>query len=134
MSSVLAFATPDIISSANGDFGLDVVGDQDGQNTIWIGDSNGPINDGGSGADDLFGGEGADTFKFDLEDFGSGEIDTVRDFEVGVDEIIISGIDPELVDLEGNTFKYDGDTIINLRGDVTGIQGESPEDDIFKLF
>ena len=188
MSSVLEFATPDIISSANGDFGLDVVGDQDGQNTIWIGDSNGPINNGvsgddvvtggsefdwiqtgdgddiiiggagddlldggagsdiirggdgadiiigGSGADNLMGGSGVDEFQFSLEDFVNGEIDSIHDFEVGVDKIIINGIDSGLAAIEGNTVKYDGETIINLGGDVTGIQSDATDDDTFELF
>ncbi len=120
----------DIIMGGGGD---DLLYGEAGSDLIRGGEGNDDII-GGEGADDLIGGSGADTFKFALQDFASGEIDTIRDFEVGLDKIIINGIDPDLATVEGNMVKYEGETIINLSGDVTGIQGQATDEDTFELF
>lgn len=89
---------------------------------------------GGTGADILIGGTGADIFQFDLKDFANGEVDRILDFEVGVDSAVINGLDPELAMIDGNEVKYNGETIIRLSGDVSGIQGEATDEDTFELF
>lgn len=116
----------DIISGRDGD---DIIDGEAGSDIIR-GDKGDDIIIGGKGSDILIGGEGADIFEFQLSDFANGEIDSVRDFEAGVDRIRINGVDPSLVSIEGDLIKYDGETIISLGTDATG----ATDDDTFELF
>lgn len=137
--NVIGGSELDFISTGDGDDiiigggGDDIIFGGAGSDIIRGGDGADVIT-GGADADHLMGGSGKDTFRFDLEDFVNGEIDSIHDFEVGVDKIIINGIDSDLVTIEGNAVTYDGNTIINLGGDVTGIQGQATDDDTFELF
>lgn len=59
-----------------------------GGNDILLGDDGNDIISGGAGNDVLTGGAGADSFNFAA---GSG-VDTITDFEIGVDKINLSGV------------------------------------------
>ncbi len=83
-----------------------------GGDDVLIGGEGDDVLIGGEGSDTLIGGEGADTFLYKLDDFANGEVDTVVNFESGVDQVIISGADPDLVTVDENMIKYDGETII----------------------
>ena len=78
----------DIIFAFNGD---DVVDAGAGNDIIF----------GGEGADIIFGGEGEDTFIFELEDFADGSVDTVADFELGEDRMMVRGMS------ESDTLTFD---------------------------
>ncbi len=69
--------------------GDDTIDGGEGDDRIRGGDG-GDILMGGNGEDDLDGGDGGDIFVFD--DDGAGDIDTIRDFEIGVDTIDLSGL------------------------------------------
>lgn len=75
---------------------------------------------GGNAPDDLFGGEGADTFLFfpSEEDFRDGTEDRIHDFEPGEDKI-----DLTWWDLDGITLDSNGDEIIDDAEDIVALDG-----------
>lgn len=126
----------DFISTSEGDDiliggdGDDIIRGEEGSDILQGGDGD-DILIGGEGSDLIFGGEGSDIFEFNAEDFASGEIDSILDFEEGVDRIRINGIDPDSVTVDEGSISLDGEIIINLNGN-----GESgaTDDDTFELF
>ena len=81
-----------------GGSGNDMISSNTGSDTIFGGAGNDTMSGGagddriggGSGTDFLTGGSGADQFMFDRLDVGTG-MDTITDFEVGVDRITLEG-------------------------------------------
>lgn len=131
-----------------GGSGLDFISASEGDDILISGDSHDIIEGGegsdiiqarggddiligGEGSDLLIGGEGADVFEFNAEDFANGEIDSILDFEEGVDRIRINGVDPDRVTADEASISLDGEIIINLNNN-----GESgaTDDDTFELF
>ena len=76
---------------------------------------------GGPGDDKLWGGEGADSFVFDLPSLGNGS-DDIKDFDAGEGDIIaLLGIVPEdASDLSQWVRFVDEGTLSNLQIDATG--------------
>jgi len=84
-----------------GDSGDDVIATADGSDTasggagadVVLAGPGADILIGGLGADRLTGGEGADIFSFDASDFEDGVVtaDFITDFEIGVDQIELTG-------------------------------------------
>ncbi|MGF1539549.1 MAG: calcium-binding protein [Pleurocapsa sp.] len=98
--------------------GDDIILGGPGDDTIFGGEGNDTIL-GGSGSDLLFGNEGQDVFVFDVEDFADGSIDTIADFELGEDKIIIAGItDDDHIGFDPITgsISLNGNNIIDVRG------------------
>ena len=133
----IAAAGDDIVTGGSADDmiftndGDDIISGGDGDDTLFgeagndiISGGNGDdIIDGGTGRDILFGGEGLDIFRFDLEDFQDGEVDTIQDFEQGIDEFLLgSDIDTDLISIEGNLIKYDGQDVIEVKGDEPDLE------------
>ncbi len=122
----------DFISTGDGD---DILRAGDGDDIIIGGAGNDIINagdgtdiiDGGTGNDILIGGEGSDIFRYQLSDFENGDVDRILDFESGVDQLQINGVDPSLVTLEDNAIKYDGETIISIEGENNPIDDSDLE-------
>lgn len=127
----------DFISASEGDDILlagdetDLIDGGDGSDII-IGGGGTDFIIGGKGADLAIGGEGADVFEFSAEDFADGEIDSILDFEEGVDRIRINGIDPDSVTVDEDSISLNGETIINLGVSDSG-EGAT-DDDTFELF
>lgn len=94
----------DLIDGSSGD---DLIQGGKGFDTIF----------GGSGSDTIFGGSGQDVFEFNIEDFSFDTVDTVGDFHVGQDSIVINGVgeDDEITfDADTNSVLLNGDSVINL--------------------
>lgn len=72
-----------------GGTGDDFIGGGDGNDRMWGEDGNDTLN-GGLGNDTLYGGEGADIFVFN--EFTPNEVDTIQDFELGLDHIRMKGV------------------------------------------
>jgi len=97
-----------------GDDGNDLIFAFDGDDLVDGGDGNDIIY-GGEGSDTLFGGEGQDTFVFNLEDFEDGSVDTVADFELGEDKIVVVGLSEEnsiAFDSTTGAISVDGEEIV----------------------
>ena len=107
----------------DGGAGSDIIQGRDGDDIII----------GGKGSDLLSGGEGEDIFGFNADDFSSGEVDSILDFEAGVDRVQINGVDPDRVTVEGSLIKLDGETIIELNGEA-GTGSGATDEDTFELF
>ncbi len=106
-------AGDDIIDALSGN---DIIDSGSGSDIVrgGFGDD---IIDGGTGSDILVGGDGQDIFRFQLEDLEDGAIDRILDFESGVDQFAFgSDIDTDLISLESNLIKYDGETVISAEG------------------
>ena len=91
----------------HGDLGDDLIVGGEGVDTL----------DGGAGSDTIYGGVGEDVFEFNIEDFATGEVDTIGDFNVGQDKIVISGFsdgDEISFDPTTNSISLNGESIINL--------------------
>ena len=87
----------------------------DGGNDFILGGAGDDVIKGGAGNDNLFGGEGQDTFV--LEFFDSGK-DTINDFEVGEDKIVIKGVSADAqVNYDGMTgeLSVDGQAVAHLQ-------------------
>ncbi|WP_368188454.1 M10 family metallopeptidase C-terminal domain-containing protein [Aestuariibius sp. HNIBRBA575] len=109
-----------------GDGGNDLLNTADGDDVIYGGTGDDTLN-GGSGDDLIYGGAGADLFKFYSPQ--SGEVDTIGDFETGVDTLslrFVSGSDDATrfasldIDAIGN------DTHISWRGQTVILEGVAP--------
>lgn len=118
----------DFISTGDGDdiidggSGNDVLDGGSG-NDIISGGSGNDVIDGGTGRDILEGGAGQDIFKFQLEDFQDGKVDKIQDFEKGVDTIQLgSDINQDLITIDGNIVKYDGQEVIEILGDEPDLE------------
>ena len=117
---VVGTEATDILSGTPGDdyiTGLE-------SNDFLYGLAGNDILDGGAGIDRLFGGAGADQFVLAV----GGSRDLVYDFEVGVDQIALDGIDYEDLDFEayrgsGVEVSFGNDSII-LRNVAVGEIGE----------
>ena len=77
-------------SIVNLDIGRFLVGTS-GNDTI-VGTSAGDIIEGLAGRDNLIGGSGADRFVYTDADIGVEEVDTIADFDSGIDKIDLSGV------------------------------------------
>ncbi|MGE0251755.1 MAG: calcium-binding protein [Dongiaceae bacterium] len=104
-----------------GEDGNDYINGNDGNDIIYGGAGNDEII-GGRGTDILYGGEGADVFRYLVGDLGSG-IDTIMDFQVGIDRIQLSN----LINYNGNLSQYvsftqntDGSTRVMVDLDGSG--------------
>ena len=107
--NVLAGGSNNVIYTGVGD---DVILGGAGDDIIISGDGDDVII-GGAGNDTMIGGEGADTFLYELDHFANGEVDTIVNFESGVDQIIFGAdVNTDLLSVEDNEVKYDGETII----------------------
>lgn len=93
--------------SLDGGAGNDRVYGDDGDD-ILQGGSGDDIVEGGLGADILYGGSGADAFLFRPEDITDGAVDTIKDFQVGVDRIALSTIDADSTNRGNDTFNFIG--------------------------
>jgi Ca2+-binding RTX toxin-like protein len=99
-----------------GEFGDDYINGSGGDDTIYGGKGDDTIV-GGKGSDLMFGGGGKDIFEFSIEDFASGEVDSIGDFHVGQDSIVINGLgdgDEVAFDPATNSISVNGNSIINL--------------------
>lgn len=122
-----------------GDFGDDCIHGADGNDTIYGGPGS-DILTGGAGSDLLIGGSGADLFEFDADDFASGEIDTITDFQVTEDSIVIKGLsenDSVAFDPISGGISINGHSVINFKGisdsDSAGMTIEEDEDGDFEV-
>ena len=73
--------------------------------------------DGGVGSDTVFGDRGQDVFQFNIEDFAFGDVDTIGDFHIAQDSIVINGVGEDDIvsfDAETNSVLLNGASIINL--------------------
>ena len=104
---VIGYTGDDVVY---GDAGDDKVYGASGNDTLYGGDGNDflsgynddDILDGGAGRDILFGGAGADIFAFSrLSDSTQSASDRIKDFEVGVDNIDLSGLGFTGLDTDG---------------------------------
>lgn len=116
----LGGAGADTIGGGNGDDlilgegGADLIFAYDGDDQVDAG-AGGDIIYSGEGSDTLFGGKGTDSFVFDLEDFEDGSVDTVSDFELGEDKVVILGLSNQneiAFDSKTGSLSVDGDEII----------------------
>jgi Ca2+-binding RTX toxin-like protein len=100
-----------------GDEGNDIINGGDGKDLIWGGTGNDIINGdagddtiiGDTGADVLTGGAGKDTFDVHLQ--SDNTFDTITDFQIGVDRLMVGGLNVGLSPGElGNVVRvsYDG--------------------------
>ncbi len=110
---------------------LNVAGEGD---DVLFGGEGADVIIGGKGSDIMSGGEGEDVFVLDADDFAMGETDRIMDSTVGEDIVQINGIDPTQVTLDGNEVKFGDQTIINLVGDISDIQGAARDEDTYELF
>ncbi len=96
--------------------GNDILNGHDGDDVILGGIGDDTIA-GGDGLDQLYGGDGSDIFVF--EDHGSGDIDVINDFDIGVDLIDISGVDgiESFADLEAISEQVGEHVIISTQND-----------------
>lgn len=117
--NILTGEGDDVINGGDGNDFLD----GDNGNDIIKGETGNDIINGGTGRDILAGGEGQDIFIFELEDFQDGELDTIQDFEQGVDSFQFgSDVDTDLITVEGNLVKYDGEAVIEIQGDEPDLE------------
>ncbi|MEL6681199.1 MAG: M10 family metallopeptidase [Pseudomonadota bacterium] len=128
----------------NGNGGNDILNGNGGSDAIFGGRGNDTINGGsgddqitgGLGADSLTGGSGLDTFIFDFASdsyAGAGNRDTIQDFDLGNDDIDLSGIgglsfadDISLTVSGGNTvvaIDVNGDDVADMEIFVSGVTG-----------
>ena len=99
-----------------GGMGSDIIFAFDGDDVVDAGKGS-DIIFGGEGADIMFGGKGEDTFIFELEDFADGSIDTVADFELGEDRMMVRGMsesDTLTFDLNLGTASINGETVVKF--------------------
>ncbi|GAB4529382.1 MAG: hypothetical protein Tsb0014_11250 [Pleurocapsa sp.] len=131
----------DIIKSGAGD---DNLSGNDGNDDLYGGEGDDLIRGGegddliigGKGSDVLIGGKGADVFEFFAEDFESGEMDMIRDFE-GIDTIRIKGLDPSVnVEYDSQTgyVSIDGQDAIHIGKDLDITTNDSNNDGDWELF
>lgn len=100
----------------DGGTGNDTLGGDAGNDRLLGGDGADVLN-GGSGADHLTGGAGADVFVFTSTSHSRGSAhDTIADFQSGIDDIDLRGID-------ANT-KASGDQAFRLVSSATGTAGD----------
>ncbi|GAB5378309.1 MAG: hypothetical protein AcusKO_47710 [Acuticoccus sp.] len=113
-------------------FGDDISGD-DARNVLRAGGGDDTVNGGGNN-DKLFGGDGADEFRFASAGFGH---DVIGDFEDGVDLIDTTSFGATLADFD--IAEVAGDTVLTLLSDPTssitliGISEISISDDDFAI-
>ncbi len=107
----------DTILGGDGD---DMIGGGSGADLIDGGNGTDVI-DPGRGRDVLTGGADADIFVFDLD----GKLDTVTDYEVGIDRIRLDGVSFDDVNIQnessGATIEYGEDTMLLLDVDAAAI-------------
>ncbi len=122
-----------------GDGGNDLINGGHGNDTILGGDWMDTVN-GGAGSDLLLGGIDADVFEFDAEDFSCNSMDTIADFQLNEDRLVIKGLsDNDEVAFDGATgsVSVNGHDVISFSsGDVFGSSEprmEENEDGDFEL-
>ena len=107
-----------------GEGAADLIFAYDGDDQI-DGGAGGDIIYSGEGSDTIFGGKGTDSFVFDLEDFEDGSVDTIGDFELGEDKIVILGLgDDDSVAFDSVT----GGISVNGEEIIVFEDGDTPED------
>lgn len=90
--------------------GAEVVDGGDGRDRIHGGGGDDRLDGGGGLFDRLFGGEGADVFVFDGSPDGERDVARIRDFEVGIDSLELSGTVSDAVRTgNGVTLVFEGD-------------------------
>lgn len=129
----------DIYMGTDGDDVLDLSDGQSGTlvgllgDDILTGDDGNDILIGGDGDDEMTGGEGSDTFVWNADETG---IDTITDFEVGVDRLDLADIligESGDADSIGNLLEHiaisteSGDTVIKLSAEGAFVPGEAPD-------
>jgi Ca2+-binding RTX toxin-like protein len=103
-----------------GDDGGDGIAGDDGNDKLYGGDGDDTIA-GGPGNDTLFGDDGFDAFWFSLDQFADNGKDTIKDFERGLDKIVIWDPDSLVDDLNPLAVSYTGNnTVIDLNASLAG--------------
>lgn len=138
--TILSGEGADIIEAGAGDdlifgeFGDDYINGAEGNDTVVGGEGVDTLA-GGEGSDLLFGGEGADVFEFNLEDFASGEVDTIGDFQIEEDTIAFTGLsEGDELTFTSNGISVNGNQIINIiAAEETSTPSEEEGDSGFDL-
>lgn len=104
----------DSAETLSGGKGDDIIFGFGGDDKLFGGEGD-DLLDGGAGADELTGGIGADTFQFLADSFGA--IDTITDFEVGVDTIRVFGVLDNTATLSDGLLTIGGEAIANINVD-----------------
>ncbi len=105
----------------SGDAGNDLVQGDIGTDTLYGGDGADTLV-GGTEADMLEGGAGADVFRFlTLADSANAAMDTITDFELGLDRIDLSRIDAVAGALGNQAFTFIGSAAFTAAGQVRAV-------------
>ena len=79
-----------------------------GGDDVVRGDSGDDVLVGGPGSDLAIGGPGSDVFEFFADQFAEGETDIIRDFELGIDSILVVGSTDVAFDNSAGILSVDG--------------------------